>query len=158
MLGGPPDPPLFLQVKAVVAEDIPESELACGLVLKELLNRATTHTPAQVEEFPQYQITRQGFSEALQEIVGVNGQLFYLVEEGEYIEKMEINLEAPLVFVLGDHQGVPSDHEKFLMQQNAQKISIGERSLLGSQVITLLLLELARRLGSEHSTSEEKTS
>jgi tRNA pseudouridine-54 N-methylase len=155
VLGGSPNPPLLLQVQDVVSGAIPESELACALILKELLTRATTHTPAQVNLWPQFQITRQGFSESLQQLVRADGQLFYLVENGESLDNVDFDFAAPLVFVLGDHQGVPSDHEEVLTQQHAQKISIGERSLLGSQIITLLLLELARRLGIERSTSEE---
>ncbi len=154
VLGGPPNPPLLLRVKKVVSGTIPESELACALLLKGLLTRAHTQDPAKVEPWPQFLITRQGFAESLQEVVGEEEKLYYLVEGSEPLAKTKIDLTAPLVFVLGDHQGVPPEHETLLMKQNAQKICIGERSLLGSQIITLLLLELARRLGIDRRNSE----
>jgi tRNA pseudouridine-54 N-methylase len=141
-------------VKEVLEGTIPESELACALLMKELLTRAQTKDPAQVEVWPQFTITRQGFAESLKELVGEEEQLFYLIEGGEPLAKTKIDLASPLVFVLGDHQGVPPEHEKMLMQQNAQKICIGERSLLGSQITSLVLLELARRLGIDRRSSE----
>ncbi len=147
VLGGPPNPPLLLQVREVLAGMVPESGLACALLLKDLLARAQTQNPAQVEVWPHFSVTRKGFAESLEDIVGEQGQLFYLVEGGEPLAKTEINPSVPLVFVLGDHQGVPPEHETLLMQQNAWKIGVGEKSLLGSQIITLLLLELARRTG-----------
>ncbi|MFX1476063.1 MAG: hypothetical protein ACFFCO_11390 [Promethearchaeota archaeon] len=157
VLGGPPVPPLLLKVKDASPGTIPESELACALLLKGLLIRAQTQIPAHTEAWPQFTITRQGFAESLKEVVGKEGQLFYLIEGGEPLAKVSIDLAAPLVFVLGDHQGVPSEHEALLMQQNVQKVCIGERSLLGSQVITLLLLELARRLEMDSLNSEAKS-
>ncbi len=154
VLGGPPNPPLLLRTKEVMEGTIPESELACALLMKELLTRAQTKDPALVEMWPQFTITRQGFAESLKELAGEEAQLFYLIEGGEPLSKTEIDLASPIVFVLGDHQGVSPEHEELLMQQNAQKISIGERSLLGSQITTLLLIELARRLGLERYGSK----
>jgi tRNA pseudouridine-54 N-methylase len=104
--------------------------------------------------WPQFTITRRGFIESLKEVAGKEGQVYYLVEGGEPLAQVDIDLEQPLVFVLGDHQGVPPEHETFLMQQNVQKVCIGERSLLGSQIITLLLLEIARRLDVNGYNSE----
>ncbi len=58
---------------------------------------------------------------------------------------MNINFGQPITLILGDDQGLPAEHEKLVYQYPVQEVSIGTRSLLGSQVVSLFLLEMARR-------------
>jgi tRNA pseudouridine-54 N-methylase len=70
----------------------------------------------------------------------------YLVEDGTPLEQVSFDPEAPIILVLGDDQGLPAEHEALVLQHSAQKVRIGTRSLLGSQVVSLFLLELKKRM------------
>jgi tRNA (pseudouridine54-N1)-methyltransferase len=145
VLGGQPNPPLCLEVDKVVPGEFPESELECALILKGLFSRFQTDGEFIDSLWPQFRITARGFQETLQTVVEQKKQILYLVETGQPIEQVKLNLDAPMVFILGDDQGLPAEHKKEVYTHSVQEVSIGTRSLLGSQVITLVLLELMRR-------------
>jgi tRNA (pseudouridine54-N1)-methyltransferase len=145
VLGGPPDPPLLLQVSNASDKDIPEGELALAVILKALLNRYRTSGKEQLVSWPQIALTRQGFEETLRAVVKDQAQVCYLVERGTPLESLELDLANPVVFVLGDDRGLPLKHEALLSRHLAKEVAIGKQSLLGSHVVSLLLLELARR-------------
>jgi len=146
ILGGPPNPPLLLKVSSATAENIPESELACALLLKGLLHQYRTAGSEKYEIWPQFSLTKKGFEETLQETAKTVNQIYYLVEKGEPFENIHLDPAKPLAFILGDDQGLPPEHEKQLSKYDIQRVTIGEQSYLGSQVVTLILLELARQL------------
>lgn len=145
VLGGPPNPPLLLRVSDVPDEVIPEGELALAVILKGLLRLYRTAGKGQLAAWPQFSLSRQGFEETLRQVVKDGAQVCYLVERGTPLESLEFNLAKPLVFVLGDDRGLPLEHEALLSRCPAKEVAIGKQSLLGSHVVTLLLLELVRR-------------
>lgn len=149
ILGGPPDSPLLLKVSSATAESIPESELACALILKGLFHQYRTAGSIQHEIWPQFSLTRQGFEETLQEVAKTAHQIYYLVEKGNPFEDVNLDLTKPLTFLFGDDRGLPPEHETLLSKYKVQEVSIGEQSYLGSQVVTLVLLELTRQLKLE---------
>lgn len=149
ILGGPPNPPILLRVTSTTAENIPESELACALILKGVLRQYRTTGPEQSDIWPQFSLTKKSFEETLQETSKTANQIYYLVEKGEPFEKTHLDLANPLTFILGDDQGLPKEHEEKLSKYDIRRVSIGEQSYLGSQVVTLVLLELARQLKFE---------
>lgn len=146
ILGGPPNPSLRLQVQNVISGEFPESELACALILKALFHQYHRTAKESDVQWPQFLVTSQSFKETLNDIITPMTQLFYLTEKGVPLEEVDLNLNNPIVLILGDDQGLSSDHEKIIMQHTVQEVSMGTRSLLGSQVISLFLLELARRM------------
>ena len=145
VFGGPPNPPLRLRVTNVNPREFPESELECALILKGLLYRYRSQSVAQDPHWPQFSITPQGFGHTLEDVIQDKNQILYLVETGQPLEQVKLGLDEPIVVILGDDQGLSPAHEKKVRTTAAQEISIGMRSLLGSHVISLFLLELFRR-------------
>jgi len=145
VLGGPPNPPLLLRVGGVSDQGIPEGELALAVISKGLLNLHRTVGKGQLAAWPQFSVSRQGFEETLRQVAKDGAQVCYLVERGTPLESTELNLAKPLVFVLGDDRGLPLEHEALLSRYPVKEVATGKQSLLGSHVVSLLLLELARR-------------
>ncbi|MFW9831445.1 MAG: hypothetical protein ACFFD8_06690 [Candidatus Thorarchaeota archaeon] len=145
ILGGPPKPPLRLSVSNVVTAEFPESELACALILKGLLQQFYTTARKADRHWPQFQLTPKSFEDTLDEIAKPTTQLLYLIEDGIPLEKLTLNLQSPIALILGDDKGLPVSHEKYVYQHAVQEVSIGTRSLLGSHVISLFLLDLEQR-------------
>lgn len=146
ILGGPPKPPLLIQVSNVDSSQVPESELACALILKGLLHTYRTKKNSFHPSWPQFIIKEQGFKETLQKMAKPPNQLLYLIERGTPLDAVSLDFDKPIVVILGDERGIPPEHEELLQQYQVREVNIGTRSLLGSQVITLLLLDIMRRL------------
>lgn len=148
VLGGPPTPPLQLQVKDVAPKALPESELACSIILKTLLYQFGKSEQTHHKNWPEFSLSKKGFAETLKEEAPAESHIFYLIERGKPLEEIPVSFEQPMLIVLGDDKGLPKDHEEILYQYKVQEVSVGTRSLLGSQVISLLLLNLARYLNT----------
>lgn len=146
ILGGPPNPPLLLNVTSALEVSIPESELSCALILKGLLHQYRTSGSIQQESWPHFSLTRQNFEETLQYAAKTAHRIYYLVENGDHFKNVKLDLSKPLIFLLGDDRGLPSEHEALLSKYQVQRVSVGGQSYLGSQVVTLVLLEIARQL------------
>ena len=67
--------------------------------------------------------------------------IFILDKKGEDIREAEIPDDS--VFIIGDHEGFPSDKKKFL--KSIDKISVWPKVLFASQVITILHNEIDRK-------------
>ncbi|MFX1510428.1 MAG: hypothetical protein ACFFBR_09005 [Promethearchaeota archaeon] len=149
VLGGPPNPPLRICVNFGNANHFPESELECAIILKEILHHYRTKGAGQSPQWPQFSIYPQSFKETLEAVIADKKQILYLVESGKPLQEVKLNLNQPLVLILGDDQGLSGDHEKCLYSYPIQEVSIGTRSLLGSHVISLFLRELMSRYKSK---------
>lgn len=151
--GGPPSPPLQLLVNGLQPNQIPESELACAIILKTLLFLHRMKNQGTHNQWASFHLQPKSFQDTLDETIKPNIQCLYLVEEGLRIEEVTFTLDAPIILILGDDQGLPREHEDLLLQHPVQKVSMGTRSLLGSQVVSLFLLELTNRLESKTLSS-----
>jgi tRNA pseudouridine-54 N-methylase len=100
----------------------------------------------QNPNWPQFTIDAHSFEKTLEEVSNNKEQILYLVEEGQPLAEVELKLDEPIVAILGDDQGLSAAHEKVVLAKPIHKVSIGTRSLLGSQVVSLLLLDLKRRI------------
>ena len=149
VLGGRPNPTLRLKVEKVKANEFPASELECALILKGLLLSYRTLKSSRNPQRPQFKIEAKNFRETIQEAKSTKKQSLYLTETGQPLSSVDLDLNQPMLVILGDDQGLSSEHEKEVYSHGIQEVSIGTRSLLGSQVVSLFLLELLRR--------EEKT-
>jgi tRNA (pseudouridine54-N1)-methyltransferase len=145
ILGGPPHPPLLLRIDDVNSGDFPESELSCALIIKGLLQNYRTSKTGRSRQWPQFSIMAKSFDDTLKEVASPTSQLLYLVEKGKPLDQVNIDFNQSITLILGDDQGLPAEHEKRVYQYPIQEVSIGTRSLLGSQVVSLFLLEMARR-------------
>jgi tRNA (pseudouridine54-N1)-methyltransferase len=146
VLGGPPKPPLLLQVGGKISTEFPESELGCALILKGLLFQYQILETEESNYWPQISISSKGFAETLAASIQPDTQFLYMVEKGRPLPEVKLNFDQPITLLLGDDQGVPPEHEEFVYQHPVQEVSIGTRSLLGSHVISLFLLEVAQRI------------
>ncbi len=144
-LGGPPHPPLLLQINDVNSDEFPESELCCAIIIKSLLQKYRTSGAEKSRQWPQFSITAKSFDNTLKDVASPTSQLLYFVEKGKPLDQVNIDFDQPITLILGDDQGLPAEHEKLVYQYPVQEVSIGTRSLLGSQVLSLFLLEMARR-------------
>ncbi|MFX0168791.1 MAG: hypothetical protein ACFE89_05450 [Candidatus Hodarchaeota archaeon] len=151
VLGGSPNPPLQLHVNNLQVEYVPESELACALIMKTLLFLYRTKKVSQVSPWPEFSLHPKNFEDTLKEIWPSSPQCLYLVEEGDPLDQVILDLSRPILLILGDDKGLRSDHEAVILQHPVQRVSMGTRSLLGSQVISLFLLEFANRLEQDVS-------
>jgi len=70
-------------------------------------------------------------------------EVLYLHEEGIDIRKFKLT-NHPL-FILGDHEGLDPESEKFLKELKIPWISLGPISYLASHCITIVNEELDRR-------------
>ena len=145
ILGGPPHPPLLLRIDDVTSGEFPESELSCALIIKDLLHNYRTTKAEYSRQWPQFSIMAKSFDDILKEAASASSQLLYLVEKGKPLDQVKIDFDKPITLILGDDQGLHAEHEKLVYQYPVQEVSIGTRSLLGSQVISLVLLEMAQR-------------
>lgn len=149
ILGGPPHPPLLLRIADVDSGEFPKSELSCALIIKGLLHNYQITKTESSRQWPQFSITAKSFDKTLKEVASSTSQLIYLVEKGKPLDQVKIDFNQPITLILGDDQGLPAEHEKLVYQYPVQEVSIGTRSLLGSQVVSLFLLELAQRKEAE---------
>jgi tRNA (pseudouridine54-N1)-methyltransferase len=145
VLGGPPNPPLLLQVDNVMPGGFPESELECALIIKGLLYRHRTKGIQHNPHWPQFTLNTRDFCKTMHDVISNKTQILYLVETGKPLQQVQLDLNQPIVLILGDDQGLSPEHEKEVYSLPIQETSIGTRSLLGSQVISLVLVELMRR-------------
>ncbi|MDO8056958.1 MAG: hypothetical protein Q6361_08870 [Candidatus Hermodarchaeota archaeon] len=145
LFGGPPNPPLQLLVNGLQPNQIPESELACATILKTLLFLHRTKNQGAHDQWPSFRFQPKSFQDTLDKIIKPSTQCLYLVEEGVPLDAVTLSLEKPIFLMLGDDQGLPPEHETHMLQHPVQKVSLGTRSLLGSQVVSLFLLELENR-------------
>ena len=86
----------------------------------------------------------------MKELAQKQAQIYYLTERGTTLESTDFDVSKPIVFALGDDRGLPTDHKEILSQHAIQEVRVGKQSLLGSHVVTLVLLELARRVDQKH--------
>ena len=154
ILGGPPHPPLLLRIDDVNSGEFPESELSCALIVKGLLQNYRTRKTESSRQWPQFSIMSKSFDETLKETARPTSQLIYLVEKGQPLDQVNVDFDQPITLILGDDQGLPVEHEKLVYQYPVQEVSIGTRSLLGSQVISLFLLEMAQRMESKRPNNK----
>jgi tRNA (pseudouridine54-N1)-methyltransferase len=154
IFGGPPHPPLLLRVDDVNSEEFLESELSCALIVKGLLHNYRTRKTERSRQWPQFSIMSKSFDATLKEVARPTSQLIYLVEKGQPLDQVNIDLDQPITLILGDDQGLPEEHEKLVHQYPVQEVSIGTRSLLGSQVVSLFLLEMAQRMKSKRPNKQ----
>ncbi|MHA1409608.1 MAG: hypothetical protein ACTSQY_04715 [Candidatus Odinarchaeia archaeon] len=67
-----------------------------------------------------------------------NNSLFYLNLLGKKVASASFNISNNLVFILGDHVGLPDFYEQLLLTKGAMKISLGPIEYLTSHCIKLI--------------------
>ncbi|MFQ5909131.1 MAG: tRNA (pseudouridine(54)-N(1))-methyltransferase TrmY [Thermoplasmata archaeon] len=126
ILGGPPKPPLHLQIDGRKLKDVRTDERSWEGILKNVL-RGKTHPGITVKK------------ESLQELVRRKREegfgIFVLEENGKSI--LELSFSEPSLFVLGDQVGLPRKEEKFVLRF-AEKISLGRQRYLSASCVDIV--------------------
>ncbi len=122
ILGGPPHPPLELEVDGEKLRDARTDERTWEDILRKVLSG---------REHPGISIKKS----SLQQLVKEKKNIFVLEESGESIRTIDLG-ENP-VFVLGDQVGLPRKDEEFVLRYG-KKVSIGEKAYLASACICII--------------------
>lgn len=143
LLGGP-RAPRVLRVDGATAQFIRPDERALGGMVKKVLG---THDDDDREGFvlvkPGVAVARGGIEAVLSDVAGAT--IYVLSEEAPDIRAEPIDSEADVVFVLGDHIGIPDDIRARLDAAHARPVCLGPVSVHADDAIAIAMNELDRR-------------
>jgi tRNA (pseudouridine54-N1)-methyltransferase len=127
LLSGPPTPPLRLRLEGATLHDVRTDQETWERILKEVLG-GQTHAGITVDKMNFEALLK---TKAMAPRTGI----YVLEEKGRNIS--EIEFSENVVFVLGDHIGLPKTVENFALRY-AEKISLGKQPYLAASCITIL--------------------
>lgn len=142
VLNGPPNPPKTILFKGREFKGVAVDEISIAKCLKKALFLNIGKSKKWNLVSDGVYISCRSFQEIITEAAEEAKQIYILHEKGVDIRNMRLSREA--VFVLGDHLGLPLREEGFCERYGAVKISLGPKSYLASQCITLINGELDR--------------
>jgi len=132
VLSGPPRPPVHLMVDGASVHDVRTDQQTWEHVLKKVLS-GKSH-PGVVAD-------KLGFEVVQKDLAG-RASVFVLEEGGQDVTCFD--LPENVVFVLGDHVGLPKRAENFALRYG-EKVSLGRQPYLAASCITVLNYLLDRR-------------
>ena len=135
---GGPNNPRHLVLES--NEDMPISKKNVAGLIKRMLYKSPD-SEGLLEVFPGASIERKSFEKVVKELDADGKDVLLL--DGKGVDVREWKLKGNEVFIIGDHEGFPSDKKKFL--KKIDKVSIGPKILFASQVITILHNEVDRK-------------
>ncbi|MFH1237879.1 MAG: tRNA (pseudouridine(54)-N(1))-methyltransferase TrmY [archaeon] len=134
---GPPNAPRHLVLESNKKMPISKKNVA-GLIKRMLYK--SPDKEGLLEVFPGASIERKSFEKVVKELDAEGKDVLLLSEKGIDVRNLELE---KAVFIIGDHEGFPSDKKKFL--KKIDKVSVGPKILFASQVITILHNEVDRK-------------
>ena len=135
ILYGMPDPPKHIEI--LVNDETPISKKDVGNLIKKILYK---YKPGEKKEvFPGCFVEKKNFFEVLRELEENGCEVFVLDKKGKSIREIEI--EKTPVFVLGDHEGLPSKELKRL-KKSSTLVSVGPKVYFASQTVAIVNNEL----------------
>jgi tRNA (pseudouridine54-N1)-methyltransferase len=148
---GAPDPPKHLELnseeiarKKLIQDDenridISKKDVA-GLIKRMLFKYRQGR---KTEVWPGYYVEKKNLFDLIKDLKKEGKTVYILDDKGEDIRDEKININNS-VFLLGDHQGLPTKELKRLKRE-CKLISLGKRTYFASQVMTILNNELDRK-------------
>jgi len=134
LLNGPPNPPLHLKIDGSALRDVRTDQQTWEEILRKVLSH---------KSHPGISVDKTSF-EALLKSKSSEANVYILEEGGKDIA--ERDLDENLVFVLGDHIGLPKTAENFALRFG-EKISLGKQPYLAASCITILNYILDKKSG-----------
>ena len=134
---GPPHAPRHLVLES--NSEMPISKKNVAGLIKRMLYKSPD-SEGLLEIFPGASIERKSFEHVVKELDAEGKDVQLLEGRGTDIRERKLNGKE--VFIIGDHEGFPSDKKKFL--KKIEKISVGPKVLFASQVVTLIHNEIDR--------------
>ena len=145
-LNGPPDPPKTIRFEGseIKPKTINPDEMSLAkIIVKALRVGESVKDPAKEHPvLPGIYVSNLRFEDVVRRTLK-NSALYYLHENGKPIEKT--NFKGNVAFILGDHEGLTKEDEKFL-DGIAEKVSVGKRIYLTSHVIAYVNIFLDKLL------------
>ena len=125
VLNGPPQPPLHLQIDGSRLYDARTDVNTWQSILRKVISG---------KAHPGISTSKRGF-EVLVKAKAETASIYVLEEDGKDIAETEF--PANVVFVLGDHVGLPKKAETFSLKYG-EKVSLGKQPYLAASCITIL--------------------
>jgi len=140
---GPPHAPRHLVLES--DKDMPISKKNVAGLIKRMLYKSPD-SEGLLEVFPGASIEKKSFEHLVKELDKDGKDVLLLDGKGKDVRDVDLSLEDGnnSVFIIGDHDGFPSEKGKFL--KKIDKVKVGPRILFASQVITILHNELDRKV------------
>jgi len=141
---GPPYAPRHLVLDSSKLEDGRISKKNVAGLIKRMLYKARDKE-GLMEIFPGCSIEKKSFEHVVKDLDKEGKDVLLLDGKGDDVREAKLSLDKRdnSVFIIGDHEGFPSDKKKFL--KKIDKVSVGPRVLFASQVITVLHNEMDRQ-------------
>jgi tRNA (pseudouridine54-N1)-methyltransferase len=137
---GPPDPPRHIEIQVTDELDISKKDV--GNLIKKILYKY--REGQKHEPLPGCFIEKKSLLKVAEELEKEGKEIFILDKKGEDIRDVEMKKEKDVVFILGDHDGLPHKELKRLKQM-ATPVSIGPKMYFASQTVAIVNNELDRR-------------
>ena len=139
---GPPYAPRHLVLES--NEEMPISKKNVAGLIKRMLYKSKDEE-GLMEIFPGASIEKKSFEHVVKELDAEGKDVLLLDGKGVDVREADLSLDEKnnSVFIIGDHEGFPSDKKKFL--KKIDKVSVGPLTLFASQVITVLHNEMDRK-------------
>lgn len=135
---GMPDPPKHIQITVTAGLDISKKDI--GNLIKKILYKYKEGEKTEV--FPGCFVEKKNFFAVLNELEEKGCEIFILDKKGKSIR--DVKMKKTPVFVLGDHEGLPSKELKRL-KKSATLVSIGPYMYFASQTVAVVNNELDYR-------------
>ena len=142
VFAGMPDPQKHLEIQPVIngKQGVSLSKKDISGLIKRMLFKYKKGR--KIEAFPGYFVEKKSFLKVIQELLDQGKEIYVLDKKGKDIR--EVNIGKNPVFVLGDHEGIPTKELKRL-KKSVVPISIGKKAYFASQTVAIVNNELDRR-------------
>ncbi len=135
---GMPDPPKHIEIQ--VTDELEISKKDIGNLIKKILYKYKEGKKTEV--LPGCFVEKKPLLKVIEELSKEGKEIFILDKKGEKLREAKITDGA--VFVVGDHEGLPSKELKRL-KKNSKAISVGPKIYFASQVVAIINNELDLR-------------
>jgi len=135
---GMPDPPKHIEIQVTDKLEISKKDI--GNLIKKILYKYRQGEKTEV--FPECFVEKKSLLKVIEELIESGSEIFLLDGKGEDIRDAKIPDNS--VFILGDHDGIPSKELKRL-KKIATSVSVGPKTYFASQVVAVVNNELDRR-------------
>lgn len=132
ILNGPPSPPVHIRISSSELLNVRVDERSWEHLLKHVLS-GRKHEGVEVNRVP--------FQKLVKEKHEAGYKIFILSAKGRDIK--EEDLEGDVLFVLGDHVGLPKHDEDFALRYGS-KLSLGKEKYLAASCIDIINYHLDR--------------
>ncbi len=135
---GMPDPPKHIEIEVKPELDISKKDVAN--LIRKILYKYRQGEKREV--LPGCFVEKKSFLGVVEELIEEGNEVYILDKKGEDIREAKISKNC--VFILGDHEGLPTKELKRLKKM-AIPVSVGPKMYFASQVIAVVNNELDRR-------------